>query len=124
MNSANLRRESPLTVGVLLWLVIAFVCGALFATLLPPLCWGWWTIVASLNARARRRSAGWPWTLPVAVLAFVVSTIWTRIARNSMSQLEVPLVIVSVIAYIWAVWGVLFSVRGAFHPEAPLFFVT
>jgi len=84
---------------------------ALFATLLPPLCWGWWTIVASLNARARRRSAGWPWTLPVAVLVFVFSTIWAGIARSSMSQFEVPLVIVSVVAYVWAVWGVLFSVR-------------
>ena len=88
---------NPVAIG------IAFL---LFA--LPIFAWGWWIVAATLNAQAKSRRSGWPWTLPLSVIVAVVALLGSSFVPKGLRPI---MLIVSVVAYVWGAYGVLFSLR-------------
>lgn len=75
---------------------------------MPIFAWGWWVVAATLNAQAKSRKSGWPWTLPTSVLVAVAAVL----AANFVPEGPRPILyIVFAIAYVWGAYGVLFSLR-------------
>jgi hypothetical protein len=74
----------------------------------PIFAWGWWVVAATLNAQAKSRKSGWPWTLPVSVIVAVVALL----GSNFVPERPRPVMfIVFAVAYVWGAYGVLFSLR-------------
>ena len=82
---------------------VAFLVAAL-----PIFAWGWWVAAATLNAQAKSRKSGWPWTVPVSV--FVAAT--ALLGSNLVPEERRPIMLmVFAVAYGWGAYGALLGLR-------------
>ena len=81
---------------------------AFLVFVLPIFAWGWWAVAATLNARAKSRQSGWPWTLPTSVLVAVAALVAAGFVPSGPRSI---LYGASAVAYSCGAYGVLLGLR-------------
>lgn len=81
---------------------------AFLVVAMPIFAWGWWVVAATLNARAKSRKSGRPWTVPVAVLVAVAALLGSNFVPAERRPI---MFIVFAVAYVGGAYVALLGLR-------------